>query len=67
MERNGSHTQNQETRLVCNRKERLLFWWGWLFSFPPVVYLKQGVNIKQLCFSEGLVMRTVIVKSLLKY
>lgn len=36
MERNGSHTQNQETRLVYNRKERLLFWWGLLFSFPQL-------------------------------
>lgn len=63
MERNGSHTQNQETGLVCNGKEALLFRWGWLLSFHPVVYLKTRVTIKQLCFSEGLVMRKVIAKS----
>lgn len=34
-----------------------------MLSFHPVVYLKTRVTIKQLCFSEGLVMRKVIAKS----
>lgn len=40
---------------------------GLVVLFPQLSTLKQGVNIKQVCVFEGLVMRTVIIKSLLKY